>query len=301
MACTRRHAGWSSRAAWLEWMSRIGPRPQAAPVATRSHSMSPLEPRLISTLPSFSCSWLGMKTPMLRSSAWRTRGVMTASSKFGEPTSSSPSAMSTRLTGSLRPAPRIACRAARQRGLRAFLVGRAAADQDRALAGHFDEPRLPGRRAPLGGDGLFHVVHEIEGDGLFGAGVERREDRRVPLGRDALGVLEAGVERELLHQLGALLHADVLGRDRGLVDPFLEARDGFVVAALDFVVDVAELALGGGGRRVRCGPECRAGSGGVRDEIPAGDLQHYGILVHVEPAPILVKRGRSPLKVTVPF
>ena len=162
-------------------------------------------------------------------------------------------------------------------GLRAFLVGRAAADQDRALAGHFDEPRLPGRRAPLGGDGLLHVVHEIERDGLFGARVERREDRGVPLGRDALGVLEAGVERELLHQLGALLHADVLGRDRGLVDPLLEARDGLVVAALDFVIDVAELALGGGGCRVRRGPERGAGSGGVGDEVAARDSGH-GVL-----------------------
>ena len=162
-------------------------------------------------------------------------------------------------------------------GLRPFLVGGAAADQDRALAGHFDELRLPGRRAPLGGDGLLHVVHEIEGDRYFGAGVERREHCGVALGRDALRVLEAGVEREFPHQLGAFLHADVLGRDRGLVDPFLEARNGFVVAALDFVIDVAELALGGGAGRPRGGPERGAGGGGVGDEVAARDSGH-GVL-----------------------
>ena len=65
---------------------------------------------------------------------------------------------------------------------------------------------------------------------------------------DDLGFLEARVEGELLHELGAFRHADVLGRDRGLVDPLLEPRDGFVVASGDLVVDGAELALGEGGR-----------------------------------------------------
>ena len=76
--------------------------------------MSPFEPRVMATLPSLSCEWLGMKMPMHFSSAARTCGVSWQTcAKFGEPTSSSPSATSTRLTGIFLPAPRIACIAAR--------------------------------------------------------------------------------------------------------------------------------------------------------------------------------------------
>ena len=65
-------------------------------------------------------------------------------------------------------------------------------------------------------------------------------------------------------------HADVLGRDRGLVIHSCEARDGLVVAAGDFVVDGAEaFGFRGGGRRVGGGPERGAGADGVSDEIPA--------------------------------
>ncbi len=54
-----------------------------------------------------------MNTPIELLSAASTSGRRTIWGKWGEPISSSPSATSTRFTGSLRPAPRMACRAAR--------------------------------------------------------------------------------------------------------------------------------------------------------------------------------------------
>ena len=74
--------------------------------------MSPLLPSVMITLPSHSCAASGMNTPTLFDSALLTSGASTICGKFGEPISSSPSATSTRLTGILRPAPRIAWSAA---------------------------------------------------------------------------------------------------------------------------------------------------------------------------------------------
>src|SRR6058998_1408357 len=46
-ACTRCHAGLSTRALLLEWMSCLGPRPQRSPLDTSSHSITPLAPSVI--------------------------------------------------------------------------------------------------------------------------------------------------------------------------------------------------------------------------------------------------------------
>ncbi len=107
-------AGASSRARLLEWTSLDGPRPQRSPLATSSHSITPLAPRLTVTTPSGPCAALGMKSPEHFPSALTTSGCRTISGKCGEPISSSPSATSTRFTGGLRPAPRYAWSAARR-------------------------------------------------------------------------------------------------------------------------------------------------------------------------------------------
>ncbi len=105
-AWTRCQAGLSTRALLLEWMSFAGPRPQSSPLEVSSHSTMPLAPRLTVTTPSGPCAADGMKTPAQRASAFATSGWRTTCEKCGEPISSSPSATSTRLTGSFTPAPR---------------------------------------------------------------------------------------------------------------------------------------------------------------------------------------------------
>src|SRR5215510_6369904 len=109
-ACTRCHAGLSTRALLLEWVSRFGPRPQRSPLATSSSSTTPFAPRLIVTSPPGSCDGKGMNTPSQRFKAERTSGRLTTCEKCGEPISSSPSATNTRLTGGFLPAPRMAWR-----------------------------------------------------------------------------------------------------------------------------------------------------------------------------------------------
>ncbi len=229
------------------------------------------------TLPSSSWPCSGMKMPTVFSSAERTCGASTILRKVGRADLLLAFGDEHQVDGELLAGAADGMQRGKEGGLRTLLVGGAAAHQDGAETGLLDELRVPGRRAPLGGVDLLDVVHEVEAERVLRAGVERREHAGVAFGRDDLGVLEAGVEGELLHHLGALGHADVLGGDRGLLDPGLQARDGFVVATLDLVVDGAELALGVGSRRLGGGPECRTACGGVRDEIPTRNLGH---LVH---------------------
>src|SRR5437899_8581775 len=94
-------------------MSLRGPRPQRSPLATSSHSITPLAPRVMVTRPSDPCAADGMKIPSVRLRADCTSGRRTIWGKWGDPISSSPSATSTKLSGGLRPAPRMACSAAR--------------------------------------------------------------------------------------------------------------------------------------------------------------------------------------------
>ena len=112
-ACTRWNAGLSSRARLLEWTSFFGPRPHFSPLDTSSSSTTPLAPSDTVTVPSGSCDDAGMKTPVQRLKAAITSGRRTTCGKWGEPISSSPSATRIRLTGHFRPAPWMACRAAR--------------------------------------------------------------------------------------------------------------------------------------------------------------------------------------------
>jgi hypothetical protein len=101
------------RARLLECTSFAGPRPHFSPLDTSSSSTTPFAPSEIVTLPSRSCAASGMKMPSHFASASRTGEASTICAKCGEPISSSPSATSTRFTGSLRPAPWNACSAAR--------------------------------------------------------------------------------------------------------------------------------------------------------------------------------------------
>ena len=133
-----------------------------------------------------------------------------------------------------------------ERRLRAFLIHGAAAHHDLAALGHVDEARFPRRRRPFLRVDLLHVVHEVQPERALRAGVERGEHARMTLGLDALGALEAGVEREPPHHVAAFRHADVLGGDRADADPLLQPLDGFVVAALDLLVDGLAIGSAGG-------------------------------------------------------
>ena len=154
-----------------------------------------------------------------------------------------------------------------ERALRPFLVHRAAPDDGLAQAGLVHQAPLPGRRGPLAGIDLLHVVHEVQPEGLRGAGVEEREDPRFPVGADAIRALEAGVAEQLDHQLYAFLAADVLRGDGGLVDPLLDAADGFLVSPCDLLVHGREVIAGDGGEGKGGGARKGAPQDGTAGEV----------------------------------
>jgi hypothetical protein len=124
-----------------------------------------------------------------------------------------------------------------ERGLRSLLVHGAAAHQDLAEPRLVHERRVPRGRRPLRGIDLLDVVHEVDPDGSRRPRVQRAEHGRMAVRGDARDVLEAGLAQQVHHQVAAFLHPPVLGGDRGLPDPLLQAPQPFVVALSDLGAD----------------------------------------------------------------
>ena len=129
-------------------------------------------------------------------------------------------------------------------GLRPLLIHRAAADEDLSESRLVDDRGGEGRRRPLRGIGLLHVVHEVEREGLRGPRVERREDTGVTVGVDTRGFLEARVAREPHHQIAALVHATIFRGEGRVLHPLLKASDALVVALLDLRLDAPHRRIG---------------------------------------------------------
>ena len=243
-ACTRWNAGLSSRARLLEWTSFFGPRPHFSPLATSSSSTTPLAPSDTVTVPSGSCDAAGMKTLVQRLSAAAHLGPPHDLLEVRRADLLLPLRDEHEVDRALAAGAVDGVERGQERGLRPLLVHRAAADQDLAEAGLVDERRLPRRRRPLGGIDLLDVVHEVEADGPRRAGVQRREDAGLAVGGDAGDLLEAGLPREAHHERAPLLHPPVLGGDRRLLDPFLEARDALRMTLDDLGLDRVEAVVG---------------------------------------------------------
>ena len=71
-------------------------------------------------------------------------------------------------------------------------------------------------------------------------------------GWPSVGILvtlaEAGVAQHAHGQVAAFVHAAVLGGDRGLANPLLQALHRFVVALLDFLLNGGKIGLIGSER-----------------------------------------------------
>src|SRR5207249_8207442 len=141
-----------------------------------------------------------------------------------------------------RPADRVERR--EECGLRPLLIHRAPADGDLPESGSIDDRGTERWRRPLRGVGLLHVVHEIDGDGLRGSRVERREDTGVTVGVDTRRFLEARVARESHHEIAAFVHPAIFRGEGRVLHPFLEASNTFVVTLLDLGLDAPHRRIG---------------------------------------------------------
>ena len=209
-------------------MSLLGPRP----ISRRSRSAGPRSrPGAEAELDRAGAALAGGGDEDARSllGAARTSGVASACGKLGDPISSSPSATRTRLTGSLTPAVLNALTAVRK-----------------AISGPFwlTAPRptialfSPGRstiRASSGGEvhwpGRTCLTSYMATPSDRSAGIERREHRWNALGRDDRRPLEAGVEREAAHMVGALGMVDPHVGDGRKRDPLAQPLDRWLSSA----------------------------------------------------------------------
>ena len=137
--------------------------------------------------------------------------------------------------------------------LRPLLIHRAAADEDLPESGSIDDRGTERWRRPLRGIGLLHVVHEIDGDGLRGSRVERREDPWVTIGLDTRGPLKARVARESHHEIAAFVHPAIFRGEGRVLHPFLEASNTLVVTLLDLGLDAPHRRIGEEGLSRRLG------------------------------------------------
>ena len=108
---------------------------------------------------------------------------------------------------------------------------------------------------------MLDVVHEIEAERFGRAGVESGEDAGLAVGGDLGDLAEAGFAEHLHGELAAFAHAAIFGGDGGLVNPGLQALEGFVVALVDFRDDGVEVrgVCGCVARPVR---QCESGGSG---------------------------------------
>lgn len=141
-----------------------------------------------------------------------------------------------------RPADRVEGR--QKRGLRPLLVHGAAAHQHFAEAGLVDQRGVPRRRRPFGGIGLLDVVHEVQADRLRRSGIQRREHAGLAIGRHLRDLLKAGLARQAHHLRAPFDHPAVLGGDRRLPHPVLEALHPFGMALQDLRLNGVEVVIG---------------------------------------------------------
>ena len=78
------------------------------------------------------------------------------------------------------------------------------------------------------------------------AGVERREDAGLTIGRPLLDVLKARIAQHAHRQVAAFRHTAILCGDRRLAYPRLQPLHGFVVTLLDLLVDRGAIRRGAG-------------------------------------------------------
>jgi hypothetical protein len=259
------------RARLLEWTSFFGPRPHFSPLATSSSSTTPLAPSETTTLPSGSCAAVGMKTPrappqrrhhlrLLRHLLEVRRADLLLALRHQH-----------EVDGHLAAGAADGVQGGQEGGLGSLLVDGPAPHHRLAQARLVHDGRVPGRRRPLRGVDLLHVVHEVEADGARRARVQRGEDARMAVGRNLGHRLEARLAGEAHHHLAALGHPAVLRRDRRLLDPLLEALHALVVPLHDLGLD--GIVRGGGGREARR-DQSGTGGAGRGEELASGDGCH---------------------------
>src|SRR5215472_4267143 len=129
-----------------------------------------------------------------------------------------------------------------ERSFRPFLIDGAAADHHFSKTGLVDNGGVPGRRRPLGWIYLLDVVHKVNADSARSSGVEDRKYSGLAIGGHFGDFAKSSVRQETHGQVAALGDPFIFGRDRRLVNPFLQAPDSLVMLAGNLLSDGFKIA-----------------------------------------------------------
>ncbi|EMD82518.1 hypothetical protein C725_2239 [Pacificimonas flava] len=130
-----------------------------------------------------------------------------------------------------------------ERRLRPLLVRRTAPHDRAAESLLVDKSRLCRRRRPFAGIELLHIVHEIDAERARGADIVGGEDAGMSIRQDDFHLLKTRIARQRGHIFGALLHVEVLGGDRGIADPVLNARNRRILLGLGGCADRSAVVI----------------------------------------------------------
>ena len=161
-ACTRWNDGLSTRGRLPEWMSLLGPRPHFSPLETSSHSMTPLAPSVIVTVPSGSWSADGMKMPAHFDERRLHLGTPDDLREVRRADLLLALRDEHQVDRELAPRALVGVQRREERRLGALLVDRPAAHDDLAELRLVDQRALERRRGPLGRIDLLDVEHEVD-------------------------------------------------------------------------------------------------------------------------------------------
>ena len=115
---------------------------------------------------------------------------------------------------------------------------------------------------------------KYDADRALRAGVERRENSRMPIGRQICSTCWKPASRSRAHrEVAALAHLVVLGGDAVVPDPFLQSRDCFGMATFHLGVDRRQVG--------RCDGLCASHSAALDPTAPATKLRRVMLLTVV--------------------
>ena len=152
-------------------------------------------------------------------------------------------------------------------GLRALLVDCSPADDHFSQFGLIDQGGLEGRGRPLGRIDLLYVVHEIKAQSARCTGIEGGENSGMAVGRHLGYAVESGIAQHAHGQVATFVHAAILGGNRRLANPLLDALHSLIVAFLDLFPDGLQVGILGWSKS-RKGKRGRTGSRRI-DEVSA--------------------------------
>jgi len=93
---------------------------------------------------------------------------------------------------------------------------------------------------------LLDVVHEVKFERLGSSRIELGENSRLTISGNFCDLSESGLAKEAHREVATFVDSPALGGNRGLLDPFLQSLNCFIVMLLDLGPDRSTVGISRG-------------------------------------------------------